>query len=120
MSIKSMPLVVACLGLLAFSLREPVHAAQSPQAVQIKAHRFAFSPNEVTVKVNQTAVLMFQSDDVTHGMHFDDLDINAVIEKGKGATVTFTPKTVGDFIGHCAVFCGNGHGDMAFTIHVVE
>ena len=112
--------VMAVALFLVPTLHSAVHAAQEPQAVQITAHRFAFVPNEVTLKVNQPAVLVFQSEDVTHGMHFDDLDINATIAKGTGATVKFTPEKTGDFVGHCAVFCGTGHGNMSFTIHVVE
>ena len=97
-----------------------MHAAQAPQTVKIAAHRFAFTPNEVTLKVHEPAVLEFSSDDVTHGMHFDDLDINATIAKGTGAEVKFTPEKTGDFVGHCAVFCGTGPGNMTLTIHVVE
>lgn len=106
--------------LLAPSLHSFVQSEQAPQTIQIMAHRFAFTPNEITLKVNQPAVLAFQSEDVTHGMHFDDLNIDATIAKGTGATVKLTPDKVGDFVGHCAVFCGTGHGNMSFTIHVVE
>jgi cytochrome c oxidase subunit 2 len=109
--------IVLYLGLVA----NPVRAArQDVQTFQLTAKRFEFTPNEVTVKVNQPAVLVFKSEDVTHGMHFDDLDINATIEKGKGAEVKFTPTKTGDFVGHCAVFCGTGHGGMSLTIHVIE
>lgn len=100
-----------------------MRAAQDPpaaQTVKLVAHRFNFTPNEVTLKVHQPAVLVFSSEDVTHGMHFDDLDINATIAKGTGAEVKFTPEKTGDFVGHCAVFCGTGHGGMMLTIHVVE
>jgi cytochrome c oxidase subunit 2 len=105
---------------LGFAPKPAVHAMQDPQRIEITAKRYMFTPNEVTVKVNQPAVLVFKSEDATHGMHFDDLKIEAVIEKGKGAEVPFTPDTVGDFVGHCAVFCGAGHGGMMLTIHVVE
>ncbi len=117
---NSLRAAVAGMLLLAPSLHSLTHVEQAAQTVQITAHRFAFVPNEVTLKVNQPAVLVFQSEDVTHGMHFDDLDINATIGKGTGATVKFTPDKTGDFVGHCAVFCGTGHGTMSFTIHVVE
>lgn len=106
--------------LLVPTLHSLVQTEQTAQTVPITAHRFAFAPNEVTLKVNQPAVLVFQSEDVTHGMHFDDLDIDATIAKGTGATVKFTPDKTGDFVGHCAVFCGTGHGNMSLTIHVVE
>jgi cytochrome c oxidase subunit 2 len=117
---KSLHAAMAVMLLLAPSLHSLTQVTQDAQTVQITAHRFAFVPNEISLKVNQPAVLVFQSEDVTHGMHFDDLDINATIAKGTGATVKFTPDKTGDFVGHCAVFCGTGHGNMSFTIHVVE
>lgn len=117
---KSLHAVAAGMLLLAPSLHSLTYVEQDIQTIQITAHRFAFVPNEITLKVNQPAVLVFQSEDVTHGMHFDDLDINATIAKGTGATVKITPDRTGDFVGHCAVFCGTGHGNMSFTIHVVD
>jgi cytochrome c oxidase subunit 2 len=113
-------LVIATISLLTLPVWQRVHAAQEPKTVEITAKRFMFTPSEVTLKVNEPAILAFKSEDVTHGMHFDDLDINATIAKGTGAEVKFTPTKVGDFIGHCAVFCGTGHGGMMLTIHVVE
>lgn len=111
--------IVLCLAAaLPWMTRTRVSAMQEAKPIEITAKRFAFTPNEVTVKVNQPTVLVFKSEDVTHGMHFDDLDINAVIQKGTPSEVRFTPTKEGDFVGHCAVFCGTGHGDMSFTIHV--
>ncbi len=104
---------------MGFAPKAAVHAMQDPQRLEITAKRYIITRNEVTVKVNQPAVLIFKSEDATHGMHFDDLKIEAVIAKGTGAEVPFTPDTVGDFVGHCAVFCGTGHGGMTLTIHVV-
>jgi cytochrome c oxidase subunit 2 len=113
-------LVFVTTAMLTLPVWQGVQAAQEPKTVEITAKRFMFTPNEVTLKVNEPAVLSFKSEDVTHGMHFDDLDINATISKGTGAQVKFTPTKVGDFVGHCAVFCGTGHGGMTFTIHVVQ
>jgi cytochrome c oxidase subunit 2 len=44
------------------------------------------------------------------------------VKVGKGATteVQFTPEKTGNFVGHCSVFCGGGHGSMKLTLHVVE
>jgi cytochrome c oxidase subunit 2 len=32
----------------------------------------------------------------------------------------FTADKTGDFVGHCSVFCGSGHGGMSLTLHVVN
>jgi cytochrome c oxidase subunit 2 len=58
--------------------------------------------------------------DVTHGIHFQELGLQATIEKGGSAQLAFTPTQVGDFTGHCSVFCGAHHGTMALIFHVVE
>jgi cytochrome c oxidase subunit II len=41
------------------------------------------------------------------------------VKAGETAEATFTPTKAGDFVGHCSVFCGSGHGSMVFTLHVV-
>jgi cytochrome c oxidase subunit 2 len=48
--------------------------------------------------------------------------LNLDLKAGKGQTTqaTITPDKTGDFVGHCSVFCGTGHGKMTLTIHVVE
>jgi hypothetical protein len=46
-----------------------VHSDQGNHHSHCSAKRFLFTPNEVTVAVNQPAVLVFKSEDVTHGMH---------------------------------------------------
>jgi len=42
------------------------------------------------------------------------------VDKGVIVEVPFTPTRTGDFVGHCSVFCGSGHGAMTLTLHVVE
>ncbi len=71
-----------CLAALPWVTRTRTHAMEEPKPIEITAKRFFFTPNEVTVKVNEPVLLIFKSEDVTHGIHFDDLDINAQIVKG--------------------------------------
>jgi cytochrome c oxidase subunit 2 len=42
------------------------------------------------------------------------------VKAGQTSQVEFTPSKIGDFTGHCSVFCGSGHGSMKFTLHVVS
>lgn len=58
------------------------------------------------------------ADDVTHSLLIKDLGVNQVVTKGKPAEITFTPRSEGDFKGQCGHFCGSGHGNMKFTVHV--
>lgn len=96
-------------------------ATQEPdRTIEIHAHRYAFSPSEITVKKGETVRLKLFSDDVTHSLLITDLGINQTISKGKPVEVTFTARQAGDFHGQCGRFCGSGHGRMAIDVHVTE
>jgi len=91
-----------------------------PPKIVVHAKRFAFTPAEITLKKGQTTKLVLISDDVTHGLTVEGLSINAEIRKGRKTVVSVTPTQTGDFPGACSIFCGPGHRDMEFVIHVVE
>ena len=93
---------------------------QNPQKITISAQRFAFEPNEITVKKGQEVTLILESKDVVHGLVIEGLGVRTEVKKGQSVEVKFTPTSVGTFEGKCAHFCGSGHGKMTFTVHVVE
>jgi cytochrome c oxidase subunit II len=113
-------LVIGCLvmGSLALSGFSP--APDAPQRIEVSVKKFAYSPAEITLKKGEPVVLVLTTEDVSHGLKFTGLNLNTKIEKGKPAELTFTPDKVGDFVGHCSVFCGSGHGSMTLTLHVTE
>jgi cytochrome c oxidase subunit 2 len=94
-------------------------AQAAPQRIDITAKRFAFTPGEITVKKGQPVVLVLKSADVNHGLRFRDFGVNVQVKAGGTVEVKFTPDKTGDFIGHCSVFCGAGHGSMEIKLHVV-
>ena len=111
--------VLLSLGLL-IPVRGPLAAAQGePQRIEITAKRFTFTPGEITVKLGQPVVLVLRSADVAHGLRFRDFGVDVKVKAGQTAEVRFTPDKAGDFIGHCSVFCGEGHGSMILKLHVV-
>ena len=91
----------------------------APQRIEITAKRFSFTPGEITVKKGQPVVLVLKSMDAGHGLRIRDLGVDMKVKAGGTAEVTFTPDKTGDFVGHCSVFCGSGHGSMTFILHVV-
>jgi cytochrome c oxidase subunit 2 len=93
-------------------------AAQPDRTIEIHAHRYAFSPSEITVKKGETVRLKLFSDDVPHSLLIKDLGVNQTITKGKPSEVILTPQQVGDFHGQCGRFCGSGHGQMQMVVHV--
>jgi cytochrome c oxidase subunit II len=118
---RIMPLVVfaGLVILVAFST-PAARAADAPQRIEITAKRFSFDPGEITLKKGQPVVLVLKSADVAHGLQFKELKLNVKTTAHGTSEIQFTPEKTGDFIGHCSVFCGSGHGTMKLTLHVVE
>jgi cytochrome c oxidase subunit 2 len=112
------------LVLLMFAVTLAVHsilrAQTAPKRVEVTASKFAFAPAEVTLKKGQPVTLVLKSTDVAHGLRFRELNVDVKSGKEQTGETTFTPDKTGDFIGHCSVFCGSGHGAMSLTLHVVE
>ncbi len=95
-------------------------AQPAPREIEVTAKRFAYVPSEITLKRGQPVVLVLRSEDVAHGLRFRDLNLDAKFSKSGSAQLSFTPDKIGDFVGHCSVFCGSGHGEMTLTLHVIE
>jgi len=118
---QSFRLSILAAGLLTAAALSPFARAEvAPQRVEITAKRFSFTPDEITVKKGQPVTIVLKSLDVDHGLRIRDLGVNVKVKGGQTAEVTFTPDKTGDFVGHCSVFCGSGHGSMKFMLHVVN
>ena len=92
----------------------------TPQIITITAHRFNFTPSEITLKKGEPVTLVLKSEDVAHGLGVRDLDIEMKVSAHGTTQVQVNPDKTGDFTGHCLVFCGAGHGSMTFKLHVVD
>jgi cytochrome c oxidase subunit 2 len=118
---KYIQMALLAASLLGAGISSPVVRAESaPQRIEITAKRFNFEPGEITLKRGQPVVLVLKSLDVPHGIHIRELNVDVKVGKGGTAEVQFTPDKTGDFVGHCSVFCGSGHGSMAFKVHVAD
>jgi len=115
-------LVVAFVGVVTAAVfsNRIVRAQGEPHRIEVTAKRSIYEPAEITLKKGQPVVLVINSVDVPHGLRVRELNLNAKINKGTPAELRFTPDKTGDFVGHCSVFCGPGHGGMTLTLHVVE
>ena len=112
--------IIGCLAMGSLALSGFAPAQDTPRRIEVSVKKFSYTPGEVTVKKGEPVVLVLTSEDVTHGLKFKELNLNTKVEKGKPAELAFTPDKVGDFVGHCSVFCGSGHGSMTLTLHVTE
>jgi len=114
---KSAVLSLAGLVCCALLLAGPDNTARR---IEITARKFSYTPNQITLKKGEPVVLVFHTEDVTHGFKLEEMNIKTEIKKGKDTEVEFTPTAVGHFVGKCAHFCGKGHGSMKLDIDVVE
>ena len=58
--------------------------AQAPERViKITAHKFAYEPDRIDLKVGEPVVLELTSKDVTHGFKIPDLGLRADLEPGR-------------------------------------
>jgi cytochrome c oxidase subunit 2 len=103
---------------LLFLIAGPAHTQAAAPVIEIHAKRFAFTPNEITIVEGQTATIKLISDDTAHSLVIPDLQVNVEVSKRHPAQFSITPTKTGDFAGRCGHFCGAGHGNMTFTVHV--
>jgi|SRR5579862_6162046 len=102
------------------AISAPIVRPQEPRQIEITAKRFSYEPGEITLKKGQPVVLVLRSVDVTHGLRVRELNVDVKIPAGATQEVRFTPTKTGNFVAHCSVFCGPGHGSMALKLHVVN
>jgi cytochrome c oxidase subunit 2 len=108
-----------CLVLFGAGLGASQAAVAEPRRIAITAKRFAFDPNVITLRKGESVKLVLESLDVVHGLRCRELGLELKASKGKPGEALITPNKIGDFVGHCSVFCGAGHGSMTLTLRVV-
>jgi cytochrome c oxidase subunit 2 len=108
--------LLAATSTFGVSLRQD----ETPRRIEITAMRFSYGPNEITLKRGEPVDLVIHSTDVTHGLEIKGLGVKVDIPNGRLTEVPLTPTDAGDFDGQCSHFCGEDHGSMTFTVHVVE
>jgi cytochrome c oxidase subunit 2 len=96
-----------------------VRAQPAEKVISIRARKFTYEPDEITLKLNEPVVLEFTSADVVMGFRAADFGVRTDIFPGHTTRVRLVPDKVGSFVFHCDIFWGDGHEDMDGTIHVV-
>jgi cytochrome c oxidase subunit 2 len=118
---KNIQLALLATALVTMGLSSPrAQAEAASQRIEIAAKRFAFEPGEITLKKGQPVVLVLKSADVSHGIRVRELNVDVKVAKGGKGEMHFTPDKTGEFVGHCSVFCGAGHGSMVFKVRVLD
>lgn len=93
-------------------------ADAAPRRIEVVAKHFTFEPASIELQKGVPVILVLKSVDVAHGIRFRELNVDVKAPKGGSGEVQFTPEKTGDFVGHCSVFCGAGHGSMSLKLHV--
>ncbi len=116
---KAVRVLLPTLAFLAIVAWAPSSARGQAREIQVKAKKYQFNPNVITVKQGEQVKLVITATDRDHGFKCDAFGINQKLKKGAPATVEFTANKVGTFPFHCSDFCGMGHLKMKGKI-VVE
>ena len=97
-------------------------AQAQEQALRIEmiSGKFAFVPNQFSVKKGQRVTVVLTSPDFTHGFSIPDFDVRGDGIPGKPVEVTFVANKVGKFVFLCDNFCGEGHEHMSGFVTVTE
>jgi cytochrome c oxidase subunit 2 len=95
-------------------------AKGEPRKIEVIAKRYSFTPGDITLKKGEPVLLVLKSVDVPHGIRIRELGVEVKVPKAGTQEVRFTPAKTGTFVGHCYVFCGEGHGSMTLTLHVID
>jgi plastocyanin len=88
-------------------------------AVNVVASNWKFTPDTFTVAAGTPVTLRLTSTSGVHGIQSDSLGIPlTAISENQFVKVTFTPRTAGTYVVHCAIQCGAGHRNMTLTVVV--
>ena len=91
-------------------------ANEMTPVISITAKKFAFIPDQVTIKADTPAILELTSLDRQHGFSCSGLMLSAVENPGVITRVRVPPSPAGIYPFNCNIFCGEGHGDMIGNI----
>ncbi len=95
-------------------------AEQPQRTITIQSRKYVFEPAEITLRKGETVKVVLQSQDVPHGLAVPGIGLHLDASKEKPAEALVTPDVTGDFAGKCSRFCGTGHRDMRFAVHVTQ
>ncbi len=78
----------------------------------VKAFRFGYSPDTLTVKKGDLIKITIDNTDGMHGINLFDFRVHGM------SSIEFTADKTGTFMWYCDNFCGTGHSSMHGTLTV--
>lgn len=113
-------MLVRCIAVvLAAAVVPALGGAAAPRIVPMRARRFVFIPDRLTLRPGETVLLAITAEDVIMGFSAPDFGVRADLPPGRTVEVRLTaPQRRGSYAFLCDIFCGSGHETMGGTIDV--
>ncbi len=118
--------MTSCVAITLAAVYAPGAFAQAPatateaREIQVRAKKYEFSPNPITVKKGEHVKLVITALDHDHGFKLEAFKINEKLKKGTATTIEFTADQAGTFPFQCSHVCGLGHSKMKGKLVVEE
>ncbi len=90
-------------------LSYPSAEAQEVKTFEIKADKYDFTPDTITVNKGDKVIIKAIAIDKDHGIGIKAFNINKPLPKGEWVTIEFTADKEGEFTIRCTKFCGWKH-----------
>lgn len=82
------------------------------RAFELKARKFSYTPNIITVNKGDSVKIRLMSEDVHHGFFLDGYEVEMQAHPGQDGAVSFVADKPGRFNFRCSVTCGEFHPYM--------
>jgi cytochrome c oxidase subunit 2 len=98
-------LLLGGIVVLSFSLSK----AAEVKTFEVKAERYKFTPDRITVNEGDTVIIKAIAIDKNHGLGIKAFNIKETLPKGTWVTIEFSADKKGEFTIRCTKFCGWKH-----------
>jgi heme/copper-type cytochrome/quinol oxidase subunit 2 len=120
MTRRFLPYTILLVAVLLAAFTPLPAATPSPveRTIRVQASRFAYEPGVVRVNPGDRVTIELTSLDVVHGLAVDGYDVEAQVDPGQTASISFTADRAGSFRMRCSVTCGDMHPFMVGKLQV--
>ena len=111
--------LIILITLSILSLIYPYAASGETRNIELRAERYSYTPNIITVNKGDIIRLKLISTDVTHGFYLDGYEINFFARPGENKEVVIKADRTGRFVFRCSNTCGEFHPYMIGYLRVL-
>jgi cytochrome c oxidase subunit 2 len=97
--------ILICLLFTSFAFAEE-------RSFEVKARKFSYTPNMITVNKGDVVRIRLISEDVSHGLYLDGYAIETSAHPGQEGSLKFVANKTGRFSFRCSITCGEFHPYM--------